>query len=213
MTRGVGVNLGAIERDGAKLEQLHLPGNTQHLHEQRCQLLQKAPAEGAQRVMVGLLVASDIAKSNRVMRRHLDAPARINARRVAVNEQAQHYRRVVGSRASAAVLPAQRRADRADRRCRPRSAPGGPWAANPPPTVAAKMASRDLSDGSWPYQHSRYHQKGHLYDKSINLSFRSLRQFQLGKSDRLLGSQSVHATACPKLEPSHFLPRCWARVA
>ena len=43
------------------------------------------------------------------MHRRLDAPARINAGSVAVDEQAQHYRRVIAGRASAAVLPGERR--------------------------------------------------------------------------------------------------------
>ena len=109
MTRGVGVNLGAIERDRAQLEQLHLPGDAQHLHKQRLDLFEKALAKGAQRVMVGLLVGGDIAKGDRLMRRRLDAPARLNAGGVAVEEQAQHYRRVIRRRARAPGLPGERR--------------------------------------------------------------------------------------------------------
>ena len=56
MARGVGVNLGAIQCDGAQLEQLHLPGDAQHLHEQHLDLFEKASAEGAQRIVVGVSV-------------------------------------------------------------------------------------------------------------------------------------------------------------
>ena len=50
VARGIGVNLGAVERDRAKLEQLHLAGDAQHLHEQCLDLFEKALAEGAQRI-------------------------------------------------------------------------------------------------------------------------------------------------------------------
>jgi len=87
VARDVGVNLGAIERDRAKPEQLHLPRDAQHLHEQRLDLFEKALAEGAQRIMVGLLVCSDIAKRDRLIARRLNAPARVQACGVAVDEQ------------------------------------------------------------------------------------------------------------------------------
>jgi hypothetical protein len=61
--------------------------------------------------MVGLLVGRNIAKGDRVVSRRLDAPARINARGVAVDEQAQHHAGVIGSRTGAAVLPKAAKAE------------------------------------------------------------------------------------------------------
>ena len=70
--RGICVNLGAIQRNRAQLEQLHLPGDAQHLHEQRLDFLEEALAEGAKGVVVRLLVRSDIAEGNRFVGRRLD---------------------------------------------------------------------------------------------------------------------------------------------
>ena len=109
MARGVGVNLGAIECDGAQFEQLHLPGNDQHLHEQCLDLFEKALAEGAQRIMIRLRVGGNIAKGDRIVRRRLNAPARIHARGVAIDEQAQHHCRMIGGGTGPTVLPGQRR--------------------------------------------------------------------------------------------------------
>ena len=54
MTRGIGVNLGTIQSNRTKLEQLHLTGDAQHLHKQHLDLFEKALAQGAQRVMIRL---------------------------------------------------------------------------------------------------------------------------------------------------------------
>jgi hypothetical protein len=88
---------------------IHLPGDAQNLSEQRRQLGQEAFAKRTQRIMIGLLVGGDVAKGNRVMSGGLDAPARIHAGGVAVNEQAQHHRRMVGRRAGTPILFGQRR--------------------------------------------------------------------------------------------------------
>jgi hypothetical protein len=89
----IGVNLGAIQSNRAKLEQLHLTGDAQHLHKQRLDLFEKALAEGAQRIMIRLRIRGNIAKGDRLMGRRFDAPARINAGGVAVDKQAKHHRR------------------------------------------------------------------------------------------------------------------------
>ena len=47
-------------------------------------LVEKALAEGAQRVVIRLRIRGDIAKSDRLIGRSLDAPARINTRGVTV---------------------------------------------------------------------------------------------------------------------------------
>jgi hypothetical protein len=48
---GVGFDLGAVQRDVPEPEQRHLTREHQHLHEQRLDLLEKAPPERRQRVV------------------------------------------------------------------------------------------------------------------------------------------------------------------
>ena len=73
MARGVGVNLGAIECDGAQFEQLHLPGDAQHLHKKRLDLFEKALAKGADSVAENVENQSETSdsdgKASRAMRR------------------------------------------------------------------------------------------------------------------------------------------------
>lgn len=64
VARGVGMYLGAVEADGAQLEQLHFSGKRQYLHEQPRQFIEETPAEACQRVMVGMGARRKIAKSN-----------------------------------------------------------------------------------------------------------------------------------------------------
>jgi hypothetical protein len=52
VARGVGVNLGAIQADGAQLQQLHLLRQFQHLHKNARQFVQKTPPEPGQGVMI-----------------------------------------------------------------------------------------------------------------------------------------------------------------
>ena len=107
MLARVGVDLGAVQRDVAELEQLHLARQHQHLHEQRLHFLQEAAAEGGQRVVIGVGVGRHVAKRHRVVGRALDLAAGVHAVGVAVDQQAQQHRRVVRRRASARVLPHQ----------------------------------------------------------------------------------------------------------
>ena len=58
----VGLDLGAVQRDAAELEKLHLARQHQHLHEQRLHLLEKAPPERGQRVVIGMGVGSHVAE-------------------------------------------------------------------------------------------------------------------------------------------------------
>ncbi len=74
VTRGIGVDLGAIQGDRVQLEPLHLPGDTQHLDEQRLDLLEKALADSAKRVVVRVRVHSDVTKGNRLISRRLETP-------------------------------------------------------------------------------------------------------------------------------------------
>ena len=86
---GVGLELGAVQGDGAKLEQLHLAGQQQHLYEQLFQFRQKAAAKGGQRVMVGMGIGGQVAERHRVIGGTLDLAAGDHPGGVAVDQQAQ----------------------------------------------------------------------------------------------------------------------------
>ena len=60
MPAGVGLDLHPIERDIAQLEQLQLPRQQQHLHEQPFQFGQEPAPERGQRVMVGMRVGREV---------------------------------------------------------------------------------------------------------------------------------------------------------
>ena len=103
VARGVGVQLRAVQCQRAELEQLHRLGDEQHLHEQRLDLGEESLAERAQRVVIGVAVGRNVAKCQRLVGRRLDAPARIGPARIAVDEQREQHRRVIGRRACAAI--------------------------------------------------------------------------------------------------------------
>ena len=56
---GVGVNLRAVQRHRPHLQNAHLPRQQQHLNEQSFDLLEKAPSECRDRVVVGMIVGRD----------------------------------------------------------------------------------------------------------------------------------------------------------
>ena len=55
---GIGVDFGAVERHRPQLEQAHLARRFQHPHEQRFDLLEKAPPKCRYRIMVEMIVAA-----------------------------------------------------------------------------------------------------------------------------------------------------------
>lgn len=99
--------LGAVQTDGAQLEQLHFLGQFQHLHKQSRQLVQKAPAEGRQRVVVWMRPRRDIPKSHRIVGGPLQPAAGEHAGGVAIHQYRQQGGRVVGLRAASCILPRQ----------------------------------------------------------------------------------------------------------
>ena len=103
----VGRDLGAVQRDVAQLQALHLACQHQHLHEQRFDLRQEAPAEGGDAVVVGLRVRGNEAKRHRVVTGPLDLAAGVHPAGVTVHEQAQQHRGVVRIAAASGVLPNQ----------------------------------------------------------------------------------------------------------
>ena len=56
---GVGVDLRAVQRHRPHLQNAHLPRQQQHLNEESFDLLKKAPPEGRDRVVVGMIVGRD----------------------------------------------------------------------------------------------------------------------------------------------------------
>ncbi len=100
----VGSDLGAVQRNVAELEQLHLARQHQHLHEQRLDLLQKAPPERGQRIVVRMRIGRHKAERHRVVGRALDLAARMHPVGIPVDQQSQQHRRVMRGRAPARVL-------------------------------------------------------------------------------------------------------------
>ena len=80
VARGVGVNLGAIQTHGAKLEQFHLGGHLQHLHKQVGEIVNEPPAIGGQGVVIGVSAGCNVAKGRGVVGGHLQLAAGVDAR-------------------------------------------------------------------------------------------------------------------------------------
>jgi hypothetical protein len=99
----VGVYLRAIQGHGAKLEHSHRTRKLQHLDEQGAELRHKALAKGRDRIVIGMLVARDVAKRHRVVRRAFNRPAREHLGRIPVHQQPQQHRRVIRRRARSAI--------------------------------------------------------------------------------------------------------------
>jgi hypothetical protein len=101
------MKLGAVKTDGAQLEQFHFLGQFQHLHKQRFQFGEKAPAEGGQRVMVRMAAGGDVAKGNRIIGRSFKPAAGEHARGIAIHQDRQQGGRMMRLRASSRVLTGQ----------------------------------------------------------------------------------------------------------
>ncbi len=100
---GVGGDLRAVQGDGPQLQEVHLPGDHQHLHEQALDLGQEPPAEAGQGVVVGMGIGGDEPERHRVMRRPLDLAAGKRPRRVAVDQKRQQHRWMMRRRPSPRV--------------------------------------------------------------------------------------------------------------
>ena len=86
---GIGVDLRAVERNGAHLEHPHLVRQRQHLHEQTLELLEKAPPKRRDRVVIRMLVRCDEAECHRIVSRPLQLSAREHTRRIPVHQKAK----------------------------------------------------------------------------------------------------------------------------
>ena len=101
------MDLGAVETDRAKLEQLHLLGQFEHLDKQAFQFAKKAAAKVSQRVVIGMAAGGDVAEGHRVIRGALKPSAGEHARGVAIDQDRQQCGRMVCFRAASGVLPGE----------------------------------------------------------------------------------------------------------
>jgi len=86
-----------------RLEQLHLLRDFENLNKQTGQLVKKAPAKGGQGVVVGMRAGRNEAEGHRVIRRPLDFSAGKHASGVAIDQQRQQHRRVIGGTAAPTI--------------------------------------------------------------------------------------------------------------
>ena len=89
MTTGVGVDLRAIQRHRAHLQDAHFPRHAQNLDEQSLDLLEKALAKRGDRVVIGMVVGGDVAERHRIVGRPLQLAAREDAGGVPIDDQAE----------------------------------------------------------------------------------------------------------------------------
>lgn len=104
----VGMNFRTVEPDRTHLQHAHLACEQQHLNEQPLDLLEKAPPERRDCVVVGMIVGGNETKRHRVIRRPLQLAARKYARRITINQNAQQHSRMIRRRAGAAITAAHR---------------------------------------------------------------------------------------------------------
>ena len=103
VARGIDVNLGAVQADRAKLQQAHLLRQFQHLHKNARQLVQKAPPECGQGVVIRVAARGNEPERHRIKGRPLNLAAGKHPGCIAINQQRQQLRRMVGCAASALV--------------------------------------------------------------------------------------------------------------
>src|SRR4051812_19883140 len=92
---GIGVDLGAVERDRAQLQHPDLAGELQHLNEQRLDLSEEASPERRNGVVIRVLVGGNEAERHRIITRSLQLAAGEHAGGVAVDQDAQQDARVI----------------------------------------------------------------------------------------------------------------------
>ncbi len=105
---GVGMDLCAVQRHRPHLQNAHLPRQQQHLNEQSFDLREKAPPEGRDRVVVGMIVGRDEPERHRVISRTLQLAARKHPSRIAVNQKAKQHSRMIRRRSGTAITAAHR---------------------------------------------------------------------------------------------------------
>jgi hypothetical protein len=105
---GVGEDLGAVDGLGdlSHLQHPHLSGHCEHLLEAALQQRAVGPAEGADAVVIGVAVRAEQAHGDVFVGGAFDLATAEGARRVGINEQAQHQRgRILRAAGAAFVDP------------------------------------------------------------------------------------------------------------
>ena len=102
------MNLRAIQGHRPQLQHAHLARQKQNLHEQRADLLQKALAEGSNRIVIGMLVGGYEPEGHGVIGGPLQLAAGEHARGIAVDKNGKQHRRMIAGRTRAAIDLAHR---------------------------------------------------------------------------------------------------------
>ena len=103
------MHLGAVQAHRAEPRELIFAGHLQHLHEDRSKVFAKTAAEMGQRVVVGVLIAGDEPKRQRSVAGSLDLAAGVGASGLAVDQQREQQRRVIGRAATTRIRALQLR--------------------------------------------------------------------------------------------------------
>jgi len=90
----VGLDLGAVDGHRAQLDQTHLLGQLEHLHEQIAQFLEVKRAQVADRAVLGEVACAQHPKRQVLMQPALDLARTEHARGVTVDQHLDHHRRV-----------------------------------------------------------------------------------------------------------------------
>ena len=117
MLAGVGEDLSAIDGEGdlAHLEHPHLYGHCEHLLKADLEQRVIGSAEGADAVVIGVKVCTKQTHSHVLVGGSFNLPTAEGARRVGVNEQAQHQRgRILRAAGAAFVDPRPADIEQAD---------------------------------------------------------------------------------------------------
>ena len=102
--RGIGVYLAAIQADVPQLQQPHRLRYQQDLHEQLLDFGQESLTKRRNRIVVGVHVSADETERDEFIGGSFNLTRTKNARRVAVEQQAQHDFRRIGWRTFIFVL-------------------------------------------------------------------------------------------------------------
>ena len=109
--RGVGVDLGAVDRHRAEPQQAGFARQQQNLHEGRLERSFVGAAEDGDRIVIGVQVGGDEPHRDVAVGRPLDPAGRKDAVGVAVNQQRQHQPGMI-LRLAARLRPGPERTDR-----------------------------------------------------------------------------------------------------
>jgi hypothetical protein len=106
---GMGLDLGAVQRDPAELTRPHLVRPAQDLNQQRGQFLEEALATLRQGVVIRMPVGTDETEGYRVVAGPLQRPRGVHPGGVPVKQHRHQHRRVVGLLAASAIPSFPRR--------------------------------------------------------------------------------------------------------